>query len=32
MNNKIDIKIKTTKIIDETEFANIINGVFKSER
>ena len=29
---QIDIKIKTTKIIDETEFANIINGVFKSER
>jgi len=29
---QIDIKVKTTKIIDETEFANIINGVFKSER
>ena len=29
---QIDIKIKTTKIIDETEFANIINGVFRSER
>jgi len=29
---QIDIKLKTTKIIDETEFANIINGVFKSER
>ena len=29
---QIDIKIKTKKIIDETEFANIINGVFRSER
>ena len=28
---QIDIKIKTTKIIDETEFANIINGVFRGE-
>lgn len=29
--SKIDIKLKTQKIIDETEFANIINGVFRSE-
>ena len=29
---QIDIKLKTKKIIDETEFANIINGVFRSER
>ena len=29
--SKIDIKIKTQKVIDETEFANIINGVFRGE-
>ena len=27
-----DIKLKTQKIIDETEFTNIINGVFRHER
>ena len=26
-----DIKLKTQKIIDETEFTNIINGVFRNE-
>lgn len=29
--SKIDIKLKTQRIIDEAEFANIINGVFKGE-
>ena len=29
--SQIDIKIKTQKIIDETEFTNIINGVFRDE-
>lgn len=29
---EIDKKIKTKKIIDETEFTNIINGVFRVER
>ena len=28
---KIDIKLKTQKVIDEAEFTNIINGVFRSE-
>ena len=26
-----DIKLKTQKIIDETEFTNIINGAFRHE-
>ena len=29
--SEIDIKLKTQKVIDETEFANIINGVFRGE-
>jgi len=29
--SEIDIKLKTKKVIDEAEFTNIINGVFKSE-
>ena len=29
--SKNDIKLKTQKVIDETEFANIINGVFRGE-
>ena len=28
---KTDIKLKTQKIIDETEFTNIINGAFRNE-
>jgi DNA polymerase III delta subunit len=30
--SKIDIKLKTQKVIDEAEFTNIINGVFRIER
>jgi len=29
--SEIDVKLKTQKVIDEAEFTNIINGVFKSE-
>ncbi len=30
--SEIDIKLKTQKVIDEAEFTNIINGIFRNER